>query len=110
MIEYQEYELLELFESEPIVINKDACIYTYKHTDKFEFRLELYFSAYDQCYSISLWYKNFANSLFDIGFNNVKKIVCQKDKLIIEQENKEKDAVVYFTPTYTFTFEERLKN
>jgi hypothetical protein len=72
--------------------------------------LKLSIFLYDQCCSISLWYKNFANPLFDIGFNNVKKIVCQKNKLILEQENQEHDAVVYFKPTYTFAFEERLKN
>ena len=108
MIEYQEYELLELFESDPVVIDEGACIYRYRRTDKFGFCLKFYFSAYNQNCAISLWYKNFANPIFDIGFDKITSIICKKDKLILEQENQEEDAVVYFKPTYTFIFEKRL--
>jgi hypothetical protein len=107
MIEYDEYELIELFGSIPKVIDKEVGIYEYEHLDIYEFKCNLHFCVYDEYCSISLYYKNFANPVFDLGFNNIEKIRCANDKLIIQQKNNPEDIVIYFKPTYTLKFEER---
>ena len=91
MIEYDKYDLLELFECEPTKpYEEDVGIYNYKRTDIYDFTLELYLSLYDQRCCLTIWYKNFGNPIFDLTFENINKIKSKKEQLIIEQANNPK--------------------
>ncbi len=107
-IKYDEYELLELFTSEPAVINeKEAGVFLYTQEDTHGFKLSMYMSIYEYVCSISLNHKDLSKPIFDIGLNEVKCIKAKKDRLIIQQNGKEQDVIIYFKPNYALTFEKR---
>jgi len=107
-IKYDEYELLELFASEPVEINeKEAGIFLYKQEDSHGFKLSMYMSIYEHVCSISLSYKDLVKPIFDIALNEVKCVKSKDDRLIIRQNDKEHDAIIYFKPNYALTFEKQ---
>ncbi len=108
MIGYNEYDLLELFESEPkLAANEDVGMYKYSRKDEHGFTFELYMSVYDEYCSLSLYHKDLKTSIFDIGFDNINDIKCKENRLIIEQAENPKNIVVHFKPNYTLAFEDR---
>jgi hypothetical protein len=102
------YELLELFESEPRVIDEEAGMYEYKKEDAFGFTLKMTIFLYDGFCSLTLRYKNFEIPIFDLGFDKIDCIKCKEDKLIIQQSNNPKNVVVHFKPNYFLRLEDRL--
>jgi hypothetical protein len=107
MIEYDEYDLLELFENEPkMPYEEDVGIYEYTRKDAhgYTFKMNLY--AYDATCILSLFHENLKFTLYEIDFQKVETIDCKEDKLFIHQANSKDDIVVYFKPTYTLRFEE----
>lgn len=107
-IKYDEYELLELFASEPVEINgKEAGVLLYNKEDSNGFKLSMYMSIYEYFCSISLSYKNFAKPIFDIALNEVKCVKSKGDRLIISQDNKEHNVIIYFKPNYALAFEKQ---
>lgn len=107
-IKYDEYELLELFASEPVEIcEKGAGIFQYNQEDIHGFKLSLYMSIYENMCSINLTHKDLAKAIFDIGLDNIKCIKGQKDRLAIQQNDKELDVIIYFKPNYALAFEKQ---
>jgi len=107
-INYDEYELLELFASEPIEINeKDVGIFLYNREDSQGFKLSMYMSIYEQVCSISLSYKDLAKPIFDIALNDVECVKSKGDRLIIRQNDKKHDVIIYFMPNYALLFEKQ---
>ena len=102
------YELLELFESEPKIIDNDAGIYSYQKTDIHEFTLAMTIFLYDNFCSLTLKHKDLKYPLFELGFDKIDCIKCKDDKLIIQQSNMSKNVVVYFKPNYFLRFEEQI--
>ena len=95
------YELLELFECEPKVIDEDAEIYVYTSVNKYGFKFELYLSIYDMNTILTLTYKDFDAPIIDISISNVKRIgVCSKKLSIYTSENDCPNAVVFFEPSF----------
>ena len=108
MLKYNEYELLELFEAEPRIIDEEAGMYEYKKNDAFGFTLAMTIFLYDEFCSLTLNYKDLKYPIFELGFDGVNNIKCKEDKLIIQQSNNSKNVVIYFKPNYFLRFEERL--
>jgi hypothetical protein len=103
------YDLLELFEIEPNVIDEEAGIYRYKRTNEYGFTLVFYLSICEGRCILTLTYQDFIKPLYDMIFDNIQKIECSEDRLIINQENKSESIIVYFKPNYSLAFEERLQ-
>lgn len=99
-IKYDKYDLLEIFESEPVVIDKDALIFKYQIENTLGFNFSLYFSAYDRSAVITLKYNSIANPIFDIDINKITEIVAINEKLIINCENHKVIAVL-FKPNFS---------
>lgn len=109
MIEHDKYELLALFESEPKIMGEEEIRrYRYERQDEYGFTLKLYFSFYEGFSSLTLSHRDLKVQIFDLGFENVEKIVCTEDKLILQQTGNHKDIVVYFKPSYSLVFEDRV--
>lgn len=104
-INYNEYELLELFCSEPNVIDKNAGIFLYNTKDKFGFKFALYFSIYDKQVTIRLSHNDLANPIFDISLNDVGKIGADSERLCIYRKSNNPIVVVYFKPSFTLAIE-----
>jgi hypothetical protein len=102
------YELLELFEAEPRIIDEEAGMYEYKKEDAFGYTLKMTIFLYDEFCSLTLNHKDLKHPIFELGFDKVDYIKCKDDKLIIQQSNNSKSAVVYFKPNYFLRFEDRL--
>jgi hypothetical protein len=109
LIMVNEYELLELFESEPKVLgDKKAGIYEYQKTCSHGFTFRLCLFLYDEYCSISLYHKDLKTPIFDLGFDKVTNIKCKDNRLIIDQTGNPKNIVVHFKPNYTLVFEDRI--
>lgn len=107
-IKYDEYELLELFASEPMVIDdKETGIFIYNIEDSHGFKLSMYVSIYEYICSISLTHKDLEKPVFDIGLNGVKDIKGKNDRLVIQQKGNAQDVVIYFKPNFALAFEKR---
>lgn len=104
-INYDEYELLELFCSDPNVIDKDAGIFLYDTKDKFGFKFTLYFSIYDRQVAIRLSHNDLINPIFDIALTDVEKIEADSEKLSIYRKSHNLKVVVYFKPNFTLAIE-----
>jgi hypothetical protein len=105
-IQYDEYELLILFENEPIELNeKDSGIYVYNHEDLQCFRLSMYMSIYGQVCCLNLSYKNLHIPIFDISLTDVEYIKSKGDRLVIKQSNMKHVVVIYFKPNFSLVFE-----
>jgi len=99
-IEFDEYELMELFCSEPISVHeKDAGIFIYQKQDKFGFDLVMNISVYERTCGISLNYVKYSAPIFDYTLKNVTSIKCYSQKMAIIYGNNE-TLNVYFEPNF----------
>jgi len=95
------YELLELFQCEPNVIDEDAEIYVYTSINKNGFKFELYLSIYDMNASITLYHNELTVPIFDIGVSDVRKIEAFANKLsIYSSEDDNPIAVIFFESNF----------
>lgn len=95
-IKYDELDLLELFEDEPVSItgNKEdgKLIYTYK--DERNFQLVLTLNTYAKTIRLSITYNDFI--VFSGGFNHVTSITKKDDYAMIIHVNEEPTLKVKF--------------
>ncbi len=110
-MKYAEYELVELFECEPKMLyeEEDVGIYTYERTDKCGFTLSLTISVHEEDCGLTFTYQDLRKPLYQMKFEEVEKIECSEDRLIMKQKNKSESIIVYFKPNYSLAFEERLQ-
>lgn len=100
-IMFDEYELLELFECEPRVIDRDSEIYVYSSINNYGFKFELYISIYDMNIILTLTYKDFSSPIIDLNIDNVKRIATNSNKLnIYTNESDCPNAIVHFKPSF----------
>lgn len=78
-MEYDEYRLLEIFESEPRVLDDEVGIYKYGRTDRFGFTLTLLVSGLEHYAVVTLEHRDLTHSLFDHSLHDVVKLVCKDD-------------------------------
>lgn len=99
---YNEYELLELFESEPIAIGEpEAGMKIYKKEDKQGFKLVLTISIYEQECLLSLTQGYCQNPIFDLKLTDVNKIYSEHDMLYIKYG--EKFISIGFIPNFSLS-------
>lgn len=84
-IKYDEYELLELFESEPILVSgKDAGVYMYSNVDKLNIKLVILFSVYENTCKISLCHASDSDKpLFECNVVDIARFECSKKTMRI---------------------------
>ncbi len=104
-IEYDEYELLDMFLNEPLEINgKEGGIFLYKSENMNGFELSMYISIYEQLCCINLKYVGLLNPVFDIAINEVEKILKEDNRLIVRKYNKD-EIIIYFKPNISLKLE-----
>ena len=95
-IKYNEYDLLELFQSEPASITGNIddgeLIYIYKDDQKFKVILKL--DVYKQTSSLSITFNDF--TVFTGDFNNVTSIKKADKAMVINVGEEEKIKVKFY--------------
>ncbi|CAH1190390.1 hypothetical protein PAECIP111893_00308 [Paenibacillus plantiphilus] len=99
---YDQYELLELFESEPIVIGEpEAGMNIFKKEDKYGFKLILTISIYEKECILSLTQRDCPNPIFDLRLTDVNKIYNENSTLYIM--SGEKLISIGFHPNFSLS-------
>ena len=97
-IKYDEYELLELFGSEPTYTAPEGAgmvMYTAEANNGIGIILNL--SYYDKTCRLNLWYHD--EGIFEVSLNNVEYLRSENgDCLRIHQKNATTDYLIYFKP------------
>lgn len=104
-IKYDEYELLEIFESEP----KDYFIpgagaYRYNKIDKLGFKLVMIMCYYEETVELKMFYEN--NCIFKANMDSAKRIYTRNDSLYVQGGVGNKTIEVKFKPHFTIQIEE----
>lgn len=107
-MQYESYELLELFENEPKVIDKEAGMYDYYTAEINGFVLSLNIWEYDGNAYITLTHKDLKVPIYEVAINFVNKIMVKDNALFIFREGIEQPFTVYFKPNFSFSY--RLDN
>jgi len=104
-IKYDEYDLLELFGSFPIMLcdDYDVGIYYYSYTDSCGLEVSLNFSVYEQKCGMGLSINNICH--FEIDLSNVVYLRKEDWRLRIRQQNVEVDYIICFKPNIFVTTE-----
>ena len=96
-IKYDEYELLELFEKEPIVISdKEAGDFIYNKRDSSGISIMLAISTYEMECSISLGLEN--RVVFETILPNVEYLHSENEYLRIHQNESAQDFLIFLKP------------
>ena len=102
---YNSYELLELFESEPIEENGiDTGIFIYSKIDSSLIKCVLTLSIYQYECILGLSHSTTDMVIFETKINDVKELVCKKDLLIITRKNDD-NIFIYFKPNFFIKIE-----
>jgi outer membrane receptor for Fe3+-dicitrate len=100
-IQYDEFELLELFCNEPIAVHEEeAGIFIYQTQDDYGFELIMNISVYEKKCSVSLSYKDYKKTIFNFEMSDVKEIKGKDDRMIIYY-GVDKAINVYFKPNFS---------
>lgn len=101
-IKYDDYELLELFESEPVPIyDEEAGKYMYVKADKYGMKLIADIDVYGQTCSFSLTYENYTKTIFEVNETSVKRLMKKEDTLVVINNSDESVLKVYFRPNFS---------
>ncbi|PFJ14639.1 hypothetical protein COD67_23210 [Bacillus cereus] len=104
-VQYDEYELLEIFESEPEdFITPGAGVYRYCKMDKLGFKLNMIVSYYEDTVQLDIVYKE--RYIFETKMESVKRIYTRNDSLYIQGTEEKKKIEVKFKPHFTVKIEE----
>ena len=102
-IQFSEYDLLELFETEPVLIGEyEAGMCIYSKTDDFGFKLVLTISVYENECLISLNHQSYSVPIVDFKLKDVMKISRNDNRLIIQCDDRKKQLEVLFKPNFSF--------
>lgn len=103
---YNQLELLEFFENEPITIEPtEACMFIYKRTIDL-FKLNLYFSAYEDEGSFSIEINNI--SIINAELKSIKSI-CKNENCLIIDTKMEIIKIFYFDKYFSTFIEQKSK-
>ncbi|PAW42790.1 hypothetical protein [Bacillus thuringiensis] len=104
-IQYDEYELLEIFESEPEdYFIPGAGAYRYNKIDKLGFELVMIMCYYEETVELNLYYKN--KRIFETKMHSAKRIYTRNDSLYVQGGEEKKKIEVKFKPHFTVTINE----
>ncbi|WP_226675723.1 hypothetical protein [Rossellomorea aquimaris] len=103
-IKYDEYELLELFESEPTpIFEEEQGILQYSKVDDAGIQLIFTMSVYECRCKFSLYLKKLEARLVEFEFNNVAALTKSEEKLLIYTEENNDPFTIFFKPRFTFS-------
>ncbi len=111
MIEYDEYDLLELFDLESKIFwNEDKEAFKYEHSQKNGWRIEFFMSPLSNMCRIVIWFKENTDPITNIHCTSIEKVLCRnkENKLIIVKKDNPKKLIVLFKPQYVIGFAEIL--
>ncbi|EOQ22281.1 hypothetical protein COE20_28645 [Bacillus cereus] len=104
-IKYDEYELLELFESEPEdFLIEGAGVYLYRKIDSLGFKLIMIMSVYENTVNLSLSYNE--GCVFDVNMESVERVYTRNDILHIQCSEEKKAIEVRFKPHFAINIRE----
>lgn len=106
LIHYDEYELLELFESEPIIVfEEETGVFIYRHIDSRNLELTMSFSVYENKCSIGLSYcmQAYDSLITEIDLEDVTSFLCTSEKLTIQRACG-RNIEVIFKPNFILKF------
>ena len=100
-VEYEDYELLDLFCMEPIISyqNTKGEQHRYIWIDKYGVEIQFVLCPYEEKCSIELRYENLGNRIFYTELNDVKKLIKDGNKMQIVHSNEEKVSINLITYT-----------
>ena len=101
-IKYDEYELLELFENEPVsVFDDEAGVFIYSRNDNLGFKLVMTMSIYEFECDISLNNDSYQKPIFEFKLKDVDSIKCEADKMLFIRKEREQSIIIHFKPNYS---------
>ncbi|MED4117272.1 hypothetical protein [Priestia megaterium] len=101
-MKYDEYEMLELFEDEPLVmIDEQTGIFTYRKIDDYGFKLSLTISVHESQCSVSLSYKHFKGLIFNFELEDINQIKGENNRLTILGNDGNKEVEISFKPHFS---------
>ncbi len=101
---YDEYELLELFESEPEELYQEgAGFYMYKKVDKLGFQLLLFISYYGKECTISLSNDEYNWTIFDFELHHIESIRNENECLKIRGNSGKTEIDIQCKPHFSLT-------
>jgi len=101
-MEYNEYELLELFEDEPVVmVDEQTGVFMYSKDDDHGFHLLLVMSVHESQCSVSLSYKHFKGLIFDFELEDISEIKGENNRLTILGNDGNREVEISFKPHFS---------
>ncbi|MDG5471438.1 hypothetical protein P6709_06740 [Jeotgalibacillus sp. ET6] len=95
-IKYDEYDLIELFQSEPVSItgNLDDGVLIYTYKDDYNFKVILTLDVYEQTSSLSITFKD--SIVFSANFSNVTSIKKVDETMVMVVGAEERIKVKFY--------------
>lgn len=101
-MKYDEYEMLELFEDEPLVmIDEQTGIFTYKKVDNYGFKLTLTILVHESECDVTLSYKHFKGLIFDFELEDINQIKGENNRLTILGNGGNTKVEISFKPHFS---------
>ncbi|EOO71768.1 hypothetical protein ACQVPC_21365 [Bacillus mycoides] len=103
-IQYDEYELLEIFEDEPEdYFIPGAGAYRYSKKDKLGFELVMIMCYYEEAVSLNMFYEN--KCIFETKMESAKRIYTRNDSVYVQGGVENKTIEVKFKPQFMVQIE-----
>ena len=101
-MKYDEYEMLELFEDEPLVMfDEQIGIFTYRKMDDYGFELSFNISVHESQCSVSLSYKQFRGLIFNFELEDISQIKGENNRLTILGNDGNREVEISFKPHFS---------
>lgn len=101
---YDEYKLLELFESEPEELYQEgAGFYLYDKIDKLGFQLLLYISQYENKCNVSLSNDMYNWTIFEFELHDIESIKNENECLKIRGNSGKTEVGIQFKTHFSLT-------
>lgn len=101
-IKYDEYELLELFENEPVsVFDEEVGTFIYSKFDNLGFKLVMMMSIYDFECNMSLNHDSYQKPIFEFKLKDVDSIKCDDGKMLFIRKDNKQSVIIHFKPNYS---------
>ncbi|ADF38672.1 hypothetical protein [Priestia megaterium] len=101
-MKYDEYELLELFEDEPLVmVDEQTGMFMYSKDDDHGFHLLLVMSVHKNQCSVSLGYNHFKGLIFDFELEDISEIKGKNNRLTILGNDGNREVEISFKPHFS---------
>ncbi|SDF57356.1 hypothetical protein [Sporomusa acidovorans] len=106
-IKYDEYELLELFENEPILVcGEEAGVFMYSNVDKCNVKIVMLFSVYENTCKVSLCHASHNDkTIFECNIVDVERLECSKSTMKIVKIGGAVPISISFDPNYAINIE-----